>query len=407
MSLLSAEKKEKLIKTTSYYVAYIAFGLMAALTGPTLPELASHTKSRLDQISWIFTARALGYMLGSFFGGTLYDHRPGHPVLATVLLVSATALILAPLIPLLWLLILIMLMLGIAEGTLDVGGNSLLIWVHGSKVGPFMNGLHFFFGLGAFISPIIIAQVVLLTGDIVWAYWMLAILMIPIAVWILRTPSPVPHKASEDSNSPTVKPLLVALITLFYFTFIGIEAGFGNWLYTYATHLKLTNEVTGAYLTSAFWGSFTAGRLVSIPLAIRFRPRTLLSSDLVGCLFSVGVILLWPHSHQALWFGAIGVGLSQASLFPIMLAWAERRIRLTGRINSFFFMGTGAGGMFFPWFIGQLIEPIGPQAVMVVILFEIIATSVILGVLLFYAPQPVRALAISHVDKHEYDQVMG
>jgi FHS family Na+ dependent glucose MFS transporter 1 len=300
-----------------------------------------------------------------------------------------------------------MLMLGIAEGTLDVGGNSLLIWVHGSKVGPFMNGLHFFFGLGAFISPIIIAQVILVTGDIVWAYWMLAILMVPIAFWILRTPSPVPHKASEDNNSPTVKPLFVALITLFYFTFIGIEAGFGNWLYTYAFRLKLTNEITGAYLTSAFWGAFTAGRLLSIPLAIRFRPRTLLISDLVGCFLSIGVILFWSHSPQALWLGAIGIGLSQASLFPIMLAWAERRIALTGRINGFFFMGTGAGGMFFPWFIGQLIEPIGPQAVMYVILFEIIATSVIFGVLLFYAPQPVRALGISQVDKREYDQVVG
>ena len=48
--------------------------------------------------------------------------------------------------------------MGVAEGALDVGGNTLLIWVHRHKVGPFMNGLHFFFGAGAFLSPIIIAQ---------------------------------------------------------------------------------------------------------------------------------------------------------------------------------------------------------------------------------------------------------
>jgi hypothetical protein len=34
--------------------------------------------------------------------------------------------------------------LGMAEGALDVGGNTLLVWVHQEKVGPFMNGLHFF-----------------------------------------------------------------------------------------------------------------------------------------------------------------------------------------------------------------------------------------------------------------------
>jgi len=38
-----------------------------------------------------------------------------------------------------------------------------------------MNALHFFFGVGAFVSPIIVAQAILMTGDITWAYWVLAL----------------------------------------------------------------------------------------------------------------------------------------------------------------------------------------------------------------------------------------
>jgi len=60
--------------------------------------------------------------------------------------VMATMMILVPLIPRLPLLAVVWLILGVGSGALDVGGNTLLIWVHGRQVGPYMNGLHFFFG---------------------------------------------------------------------------------------------------------------------------------------------------------------------------------------------------------------------------------------------------------------------
>ena len=74
---------------------------------------------------------------------------------------------LMPLVSWFWLLLLVVLSLGTAQGTLDVGGNTLLMWGHREKIGPFMNGLHFVFGIGAFLSPIIIAQVVSMSPGLV------------------------------------------------------------------------------------------------------------------------------------------------------------------------------------------------------------------------------------------------
>ncbi len=71
-----------------------------------------------------------------------------------------------------------------------MGGNTLLVWVHREKVGPFMNALHFFLGVGAFLSPIMIAQVVLLSGGIRGAYWALALLMLPPLDLALRSEQP-------------------------------------------------------------------------------------------------------------------------------------------------------------------------------------------------------------------------
>ena len=147
-----------------YYAAFIALGLFAASMGPTLPGLARHTGSRLSEISFLFSARSLGYLLGSLLSGRLYDRAPGHQVITGVLILMAVMMVLVPLIPLLWLLVAVLLVLGAAEGALDVGGNTLLVWLYRDKVVPFMNALHFFFGVGAFISPIVVAQPAPWTG---------------------------------------------------------------------------------------------------------------------------------------------------------------------------------------------------------------------------------------------------
>src|SRR5512145_1884404 len=162
---------QKHIMTAAYYLAFILLGLTIAAEGPTLLKLAEHTSSALDQISSIFLFSSFGYLLGSYIGGRIYDRIPGHRFMAGVLLFLGIMVALVPLAAARWTLFAIVLVLGLAKGALDVGCNTLLLWVHNETVGPFMNGLHAFFGLGAFVAPLIVARVLSATGDIHWAYW--------------------------------------------------------------------------------------------------------------------------------------------------------------------------------------------------------------------------------------------
>ncbi len=255
---------------------------------PTLPGLAEQTRSTLSQVSILFTARAFGYLLGSLLGGRLFDRLPGQRLMAGMLLVMGLGLLLVPGIPMLWLLAAVLLALGVGEGAMDVGANTMIVWVHGDKVGPFMNGLHFFFGLGAFLSPLIFAQAILLTGEITWGYRLLALLVLPVAAFVYVQPSPAHQGRAEDGTLAPINFSLVLPLGVFFFLVVGLEGAFGGWLYTYATQLELGTAVTAAYLTSAFWGAFTLGRLIGIPLSIRFRPRTLILADVIGCLLSLG-----------------------------------------------------------------------------------------------------------------------
>jgi len=135
------DPRARLSKTAGYYFAFIALGLTSASLGPTLSGLAANTGTALSQISILFSARAFGYLMGSLLGGRLYDRMVGHPVMALMLAVMVGSMALAPGLSLLWLLTGVILLIGVAEGTVDVGGNTLLVWVHRGGVGPYMIGL--------------------------------------------------------------------------------------------------------------------------------------------------------------------------------------------------------------------------------------------------------------------------
>ena len=200
-----------------YFLAYGGLGASMAITGPTLPALADNTGVTLTAISAILVARSLGYVVGSLLGGWLYDHYRGHPVMAGSLTLGALAAAATPGIPSLWLLSAVFFIMGVALSMLDVGGNTLLIWFHGSKSGPYMNGLHFAFGIGALAAPLVVVQIVQWTGTFDWAYRMLAVLIFLPVVFLLRLRSP--HNAKRAQVAGEAPPKNMLLVGAFLLTF--------------------------------------------------------------------------------------------------------------------------------------------------------------------------------------------
>jgi MFS transporter, FHS family, Na+ dependent glucose transporter 1 len=384
-SSVPPSRSARFAQSLGYFTAFIALGLFSASLGPTLQGLAGQTGSRLNGISFLFSARAFGYLLGSLVSGRLYDRVPGHRVMAGVLVMMAAGLILVPLVPLLPVLAGLMLLLGMAEGSVDVGGNTLIVWRYGARVGPYMNALHFCFGVGAFLAPIIIAQAILLGGGMRWGYWALALLMLPPLFWLLRTPSPRPLVSQAERADGRARPYLVFLIAAFLFLYVAGEASYGGWVYSYAMALGIGGAATAAYLTSAFWGAVTIGRLLSIPIAVRFRPATILLWGLLGTLLGLALVVLGRAEQVALWAGTFVVGFSMAPIFPTTISFASTRMNATGRVTGWFLVGASLGGMTWPWLIGQLFESVGPQVVMWLIGLAVVLSIGVYGLLMLDA----------------------
>ena len=370
-STVTIPRADRILATVAYYLAFIILGMTTAATGPSLPTLAEHTSSGLDRISLVFILSASGYLIGSFLGGRAYDRFSSHKLMSITLVLIAIASALIPNARSMELLLFAMFLSGFASGIIDVGGNALLLWTHAEKSGPFLNGLHFFFGVGSLIAPLVLAQVLLRTGDIYWMYYLFTIVSVPLFIWLWFLPEPhKPVHTNSETNTSFPVPIVILTLILF-FLYVGLELGFGNWIYTYALTLGLGTTVTAAYLTSAFWGSFTFGRLLGIWVSTRMLPMNILIMDLIGCVLSTIIIILWKESSLALWIGTFGLGISMASIFPTIIMLAGERMPITGTVTGWFLVGSGAGSMVLPWLIGQIFVITGPQAMNTTLLVDI------------------------------------
>ncbi len=349
---------------------------MASL-GPTLPGLADNTKAALSAISILFTARSVGGLVGSLWGGQFYDRLRGHVVMAAAVGGMAVLTALTPGIPLLGVLTALLFLTGAVQGVLNVGGNALLVWVHGSQVGPFMNGLHLCFGIGTFLSPVIVAQFVAREGGLWWTYLLLAVIILPTAAMALLPSPESPHAARNAAGGKIDWPLII-LISLVFACYNGASLSFGGWIYTYALKMNLANETNAAYLTSLYWGGLSLGRLVAIPLALRFSPRAILRADFGGALVSLLAMLIFPRSLAAVMITSAGLGFALASIYPTTMSYSGQLMALSGKVTGYFAVGSSLGIMLMPWVIGQFFERVGPQVLTHVLVVDMLVALLVL-----------------------------
>ena len=359
-------RKREINSFITYAVCFISLGLAMAALGPMLPFLADLTDVSIAKISFVFTANSLGYMIGSAGGGRLYDRFKGHRLMVLALVLMVIGGILTPLLSRYALLLLVLFLLGLGMGLVDVGANVSLLWVFQSRVGPYMNALHFFFGLGSFLAPIILTNVMTLTGgSITWPFWTLVILFLPGLVGLVSLPSPVnpeAHAEAKAARKPDVR--LIVLMMALFFLYVAIEAGYGGWIFTYATGVKIANDTTASYMNSLYWGMLTLGRLIAVPLARKIKPAAMLIGNFVFSVLFLAVILIWPVSPAMVWIGSAGLGLALSSVFPTLLSLGETRMKITGAVTGLFFLGSSLGGMIIPMLLGQIYEYIGSYQLM-------------------------------------------
>ncbi|KAG8198244.1 hypothetical protein JTE90_021501 [Oedothorax gibbosus] len=404
--------------TGTLCAVFWSFGMCVAFLGPTLLDLGCKTNTVFATMSWVFFSQSLFVLLGSACGGILVQRISHYILLVVSILMMCLTMAIIPFCQALWVLTFVLAIMGFFMGTTDTVANVSMIRIYGKDVSPFLQALHFFYGLGAFISPMI-AQPFLLNEDcspfidnsttpvhildmnetlpaktlaeaqrmthIDNVFWIMSALMVPVAVLSLtllgkdvylrligkgdvnqnKQDAAVAAAADEKYDTSPVSRGQTIVITILcaslMFLYDGLQAIYGGYLYSYAVkgpvNLKKTNA---AYLNALFWGSFTTGRLVSIALATRFAPAFMLGCNIVGCTLGMLFMLAFSNSKAVLIMGTMIIGLFMSSVFPTALSLTEEYIKVTPSITTFLVFGAALGEMFMPVILGHEFDRTGP-----------------------------------------------
>ncbi|HEU5352590.1 MAG TPA: MFS transporter [Terracidiphilus sp.] len=301
-------------------LAIFVYGMTAAMLGTILPELSDRFRLTPAQNGTIAFAQALGLMLASLGVGPLLDTE-GDKV-GLVLGVACIAL------ALFWLprsggfrsIVLLLFLLGAGGGVVVTGANALVSAVSVEHRGTALNLVNLFFGLGAFATPFISANLfkknwVRLCYTVAW----LALLTLAVQV-VTRMPAPAGSSGFALAQAGPVlgKPLLL-LLGLLLFLYVSCEVGVWNWLPRHLIAQGIPESRALNILSLGFALGLLLGRVgaSTILLDVPAARVTLAASVAIAITTFFMLRTRKPAMAAALTFLA---GLAMAPVFPTTLA---------------------------------------------------------------------------------------
>ena len=360
-------QRRSMLSLSVYFASFVGLGLSVSCLGPTLPSLAAVTGTSLAQIGILLFARSLGGMIGSLCAGPAVDHGLGRATIVGSMIVMSASMAIVPFshswIP----MAIIFLALGVGHGALNVAANTLIVWRYPDKAHSFLSMLHFCFGLGSVVAPLLVAWLLPLGGNGLLVYVLLAAALAPLVLWLATSAVPTAQREKRVIQAPITSRAAFWWSVLLFALFVGAETTMGSWLYSYAEQGIAFSPATAAYLVSVFWGAFTFGRLLTVFGSGVMRPSTYVSGGLAASAVLAAGFVVFRGGGLFLWIVVAGLGLSMAAVFPQAFAFVSESLGITGRRTAWLLLGGSFGGMLMPWLAGILLDSISAQAMPIIV----------------------------------------
>lgn len=316
------------------YLAFISLGLPDSLLGAAWPVMQQDFGSPLEVGGFIFMTVAAGTILSSLVSGRIIDRFGTGKVTFVSGLMTASALLgfyFAPSI--LWLFVWAI-PLGLGAGAVDAALNNYVA-IHYKA--HHMSWLHSFWGVGATLGPVIMAQFI--SGQFAWRsgyltiaiiqFLLAAILLFSLPLWkkVSQITMVTENEEVEDvheeirSENTKVKPMQMKGVKLALVTFLfycATEATVGLWGSSYLVNVKGFSEGTAAQWISFYWGGLTIGRFLTGFITFKLNNRSIIRmGQIIALVGAVLLVLPFPPIFSLVGFIIVGFGL--APIFPSML----------------------------------------------------------------------------------------
>jgi len=353
-------------------LTYIATGILAALPGASLPQLATDTHVSLALAGDMFALSGFGFILGAILSGSLISSIHPKYWLASGLLLLGVGSVATALTSAFPVLLASQLVKGFGFGFIDISLNSIATLSFEGNLTESLNNIHGMYGLGALLGPLLLAFGLQLFNSLPFAYFVGAILGIAVMILVLPQRVPAPSRRVK-SNTPAHstnrvelrKVLLRGLLWLMLLQlslYVAAELGFGNWIVTIVSKSAGISLVLAAPVATAFYIGLTTGRLGGAQILRRgwLSEKGLLYVATVGGTIAGIIAALFPGQLFVVYIASALVGCFYGPLFPSIMALTNQRFaHAIGLVSSVMMVGTGASSMLLPTAMGVLLPVIG------------------------------------------------
>jgi MFS transporter, FHS family, glucose/mannose:H+ symporter len=353
---------EKAVALLSVFGLGMCFSLLGSISVKLMPRL------KIDQGKFgsMISAFMFACLIASLIVGVVTDkvgYKPvaifGFVATAICIFVFANAkTYIAALVP--------CVLLGFGAMALNTAGNTLIprVLYNGENPAAASNFGNVFFGLGLFLTPLIVSFLFRKTSYEKAVSALGVIVLLPVILAVMAT-YPQSQTAFSITNAVALlKEPAVLLAALVLFCYISLEASFCNWLPSYAKEVikkdfaemdESVADATSQQMLSVFAIAMMAGRLIASQMATI---TTNGSWYIAGAALVVGLVILAMTKTGAIWTSALVAcaGFAFAPCFPttVGVTFSKFSPEVYGSIFGIIFAVGLAGAVIVPKAIGNL-----------------------------------------------------
>lgn len=381
--------KKLLINISCFSGAFI-YGMSLVMPSPILIEISESIGLNIQNMGSIFPFFYTGFILGSLLSSMIVNHWGRKRSLAIFYFLIFISSLGMMFVSGYLFFIIIFSLIGLCGGFIESLTSSIVLEINKKNEGLYLNLTQVFFGLGAFMGPLIPAYIIGRGLDWKYSYAILSLICLVNLIFFLFLNIPDEGYKKAISSIKTFKSVLshkgiVFFILVFaIFFYVSAEVGIAFWLPTFLRLDKLFSNTLAGQVLAFFWLSFVFGRFF---IGLLSKKVKILNILVVITTMSIPFILLGIYTENKflIIFAFMLTGLLFSGIWPLIVSFGGLNFpSQRDFVVSILIMAGGAGGLFSPWLIGKVFNNwnlISALNITYVFIFLLLALIIILLVI--------------------------
>jgi len=388
--LVNRNISKKILINISCFSGALIFGMSLVMSSPILIEISQSIGRNIETMGSIFPFFYTGFILGSLLSSTIVNHwgrKRSLTIFYFLIFISSLGMLL---VSGYLLFIIIFSLIGLCGGFIESLTSSIVLEINKKNEGLYLNLTQVFFGLGAFIGPLIPTFIIDRGLNWKYSYTILSLICLVNLIFFLFLNIPDAGYKKAIGSIKAFKSVLsyngiVFFILVFaIFFYVSAEIGIAFWLPTFLRLNKLFSSTLASQVLAFFWLSFVFGRFF---IGLLSKKVKILNILIVITTLSIPFILMGIYAENKflIIFAFILTGLLFSGIWPLIVSFGGLNFSSQRDfVVSILIMAGGVGGLFSPWLIGKVFNNwnlISALNLTYVFLFFLLALIIILLVI--------------------------